>query len=28
VEALLTAMPSSQDIEEPALAQLLGRQLV
>jgi putative nucleotidyltransferase with HDIG domain len=28
VEALLAAMPSSHDIEEPALAQLLGRQLV
>ena len=28
VEALLTAMPSSQDVPEPALAQLLGRQLV
>jgi HD-GYP domain-containing protein (c-di-GMP phosphodiesterase class II) len=28
VEALLAAMPSSHDIAEPALAQLLGRQLV
>jgi putative nucleotidyltransferase with HDIG domain len=28
VEALLAAMPSSQDVPEPALAQLLGRQLV
>jgi putative nucleotidyltransferase with HDIG domain len=28
VEALLSAMPSSHDIAEPALAQLLGRQLV
>ena len=28
VEALLAAMPSAHDIEEPALAQLLGRQLV
>jgi putative nucleotidyltransferase with HDIG domain len=28
VEALLAAMPSAQDIEEPALAHLLGRQLV
>jgi putative nucleotidyltransferase with HDIG domain len=28
VEALLAAMPSFHDIEEPALAQLLGRQLV
>jgi putative nucleotidyltransferase with HDIG domain len=28
VDALLAAMPSSQDIPEPALAQLLGRQLV
>ncbi len=28
VKALLAAMPSSQGIEEPALAQLLGRQLV
>ena len=28
VEALLAAMPSSDVIEEPALAQLLGRQLV
>lgn len=28
VEALLAAMPSTEDIEEPALAQLLGRQLV
>ena len=28
VEALLAAMPSSHDIEEPALAHLLGRQLV
>ena len=28
VDALLAAMPSAQDIEEPALAQLLGRQLV
>jgi putative nucleotidyltransferase with HDIG domain len=28
VEALLAAMPASQDIAEPALAQLLGRQLV
>jgi HD-GYP domain-containing protein (c-di-GMP phosphodiesterase class II) len=28
VEALLTAMPSSHDMPEPALAQLLGRQLV
>jgi len=27
-EALLAAMPSAHDIEEPALAQLLGRQLV
>ena len=28
VEALLAAMPSTHDIAEPALAQLLGRQLV
>ena len=28
VEALLAAMPASHDIAEPALAQLLGRQLV
>ena len=28
VEALLAAIPSADDIEEPALAQLLGRQLV
>jgi putative nucleotidyltransferase with HDIG domain len=28
VEALLAAMPSAHDIDEPALAQLLGRQLV
>ena len=28
VEALLAAMPSNHDIAEPALAQLLGRQLV
>ncbi len=28
VEALLVAMPSSHDMPEPALAQLLGRQLV
>jgi putative nucleotidyltransferase with HDIG domain len=28
VEALLSAMPSSHDIAEPALAQVLGRQLV
>jgi putative nucleotidyltransferase with HDIG domain len=28
VEALLTAMPTSQDIAEPALAQLLGRQVM
>src|SRR5580765_2163378 len=28
VEALLAAIPSANDIEEPALAQLLGRQLV
>jgi putative nucleotidyltransferase with HDIG domain len=28
VEALLAAMPPSHDIAEPALAQLLGRQLV
>jgi putative two-component system response regulator len=28
VAALLAAMPSADDIEEPALAQLLGRQLV
>jgi putative nucleotidyltransferase with HDIG domain len=28
VDALLAAMPSSQDMPEPALAQLLGRQLV
>jgi HD-GYP domain-containing protein (c-di-GMP phosphodiesterase class II) len=28
VEALLAAMPSSHEIEEPALARLLGRQLV
>ena len=28
VEALLAAIPSTDDIEEPALAQLLGRQLV
>ena len=28
VEALLAAMPSSHDIAEPALAQLLGRQMV
>jgi putative nucleotidyltransferase with HDIG domain len=28
VEALLSAMPSSHDIAEPALAQLLGRQMV
>jgi hypothetical protein len=27
VEALLAAMPSSHDIAEPALAQLLGRQV-
>jgi HD-GYP domain-containing protein (c-di-GMP phosphodiesterase class II) len=28
VDALLAAMPSSHDMPEPALAQLLGRQLV
>ena len=28
VEALLAAMPALHDIAEPALAQLLGRQLV